>query len=261
MPITFSAERQSVAQYSLTNSSLATISNSAAAECQAFLKRGNLPTDDPDWLRGYFAGEAEHLRAYMLHEGSALAGIAHFLSRDWSLKCYLGELPIADFPLRRLLLLGPTPRFPDDQAAYDLLFSDLARSSHSCQAVFVADIPIRSYFWDYLQQSEVIRKHFLAYQPEPPSPHLILRFGRSFDEYMAKFSSKHRNSLRREVRKIREGSLGEMRFVRFESPQDVPVFLDGAVEVSKKTYQWTLHQRGLRLTDRVRQRLEGRSNG
>jgi hypothetical protein len=241
-------------QHTLVRSSLATITDASAAEYGAFLTAGNLPTDDAEWLRGYFAGELDNLIAYMLSDGGSLSGVAHFLKRDWPLKWHLGELRVASLPLQRLLLLGPTPHFPEDQAAFDLLFSELAKTAQSFQAVFVAEVPVESYFWKYLNESKVIGKHFLTHQPEAPSPYPILRFEGSFDDYMGKLP-KHRKNLTREVRKIWEGFLGEMRFVRFESPEEVPAFLSDAVELSKKTYQWVLHGRGLSATDLVRRRL------
>jgi CelD/BcsL family acetyltransferase involved in cellulose biosynthesis len=72
---------------------------------------------------------------------------------------------------------------------------------------------------------------------------------------MQKFSSKHRYNIRREIKKLRESPLGEMRLVRYESVEQVPAFVDLAVEISKKTYQWRVHQRGLSATDKVRRRL------
>ena len=57
-------------------------------------------------------------------------------------------------------------------------------------------------------------------------PHLLLQFEGTFDDYLKKFSRKHRHELRREVRRIREGALGEMHFIEYtradeieESPQ------------------------------------------
>jgi CelD/BcsL family acetyltransferase involved in cellulose biosynthesis len=72
---------------------------------------------------------------------------------------------------------------------------------------------------------------------------------------MGKFSSKHRKNLLREVKKLRDGALGEMRLVRCESPEEVPAFLEKAFEVSRKTYQWTLCQRGLSATELIRMRV------
>jgi CelD/BcsL family acetyltransferase involved in cellulose biosynthesis len=57
------------------------------------------------------------------------------------------------------------------------------------------------------------------------------------------------------MKKLREGALGQMRLARFETPEEVSAFLEQAVKVSRKTYQWTLHQRGLSATDLLRRRL------
>jgi CelD/BcsL family acetyltransferase involved in cellulose biosynthesis len=73
---------------------------------------------------------------------------------------------------------------------------------------------------------------------------------------MRKFSSRHRNTLQQKVRRLREGSLGDLRLLRYELPAEVGPFLDHAVAISRKTYQWQLHQRGLSATDLLRKRLE-----
>jgi hypothetical protein len=77
----------------------------------------------------------------------------------------------------------------------------------------------------------------------------------TYDQYLSKFNSKHRNTIGRKIRKLREGALGEMRLVRYEAPEEVDTFLDQATEVSRKTYQWTLHGRGLSATGLLRERL------
>jgi hypothetical protein len=72
---------------------------------------------------------------------------------------------------------------------------------------------------------------------------------------MKKFSTKHRHNLKREVKRIREGLLGPMRFAQYTKPEEVSAFLDAAVELSKKTYQWNLHQRGLSATEVLKSRM------
>jgi hypothetical protein len=47
-----------------------------------------------------------------------------------------------------------------------------------------------------------------------------------------------------------------MRLVRYESPEEVETFLQHAVAISRKTYQWQLHQRGLSAIDLIRPRLQ-----
>jgi hypothetical protein len=212
------------------------------------------PMLDPDWLRGYFASQTDALRFYSLHQGDRMCGLVPFLRRDWSMPWHVGAWKVADFPLSRLRLLGSMPTFPEDETAYDLLFRELAKPNQGYDTVFLEDVPLDSYLWKYLQESPLIRRSFLPYAPDAPSRRLLLRFDGTFEQYMGKFSSKHRKNLQREVRKLREGALGEMRLVRFEAPEEVPGFLDAAFELSKRTYQWALYQRGLSATELIRER-------
>jgi len=209
---------------------------------------------DPGWLKGYFEGQTSNLRLYSLFHSGSLCGVAPFLRRDWPLKWHLGELCVATFPLTRLRLLGGPLAFPDDETACDLLFSRVL-SDGGFDALFLDELPVDSFLWKYLWTSKFIRDSFLLYQPDAISPHPILNIEGTFDEYMSKFSAKHRKNLLRSIKKLRDGALGEMRFVRYESPDEVDAFLKPAVEISRKTYQWQLHQRGLSATDLLQKRL------
>ena len=213
------------------------------------------PLYDPVWLRGYFAGQLEKLDAYMLYGDGSLCGVVPFLLKQWPLRLQLGEISVAKLPLTRLRLLGGTLNLPEDITAYDLLFRELMKAACEFDVIQLEEVPIDSFLWDYLQTSPLIRTAFRRYVPDPPTPHLYLRFETSFEQYMKKFSAKHRHNLKREVKRIREGVLGPMRFVRYTQPDEVDSFLIDAVELSKKTYQWNLHQRGLSATDLLRQRM------
>jgi CelD/BcsL family acetyltransferase involved in cellulose biosynthesis len=214
------------------------------------------PLQDPDWLKGFFEGQADNLRFYSLHRGGDLCGLVPFLRRDWPMALHLGPWRLAELPLRRLRLLGSTVNLPDEDAAYDLVFRELAKPGSGYDTVFLEDVPIDSYLWGYLHRSPLIRSSFLTYEPDRPSPRLLIRVEGTFDEYMGKFSGKHRKNLLREVKKLREGALGEMRLVRFESPGDAGVFLERAFELSRKTYQWSQYQRGLSATDLIAARVK-----
>lgn len=244
-------------QYLLRCHGLGAADDPAVSEWRSFHRErsGDDPMLDPDWLRGYFDGQIGNLRFYSVYRRGELSGLVPFLKRDWPMPWHLGAWRVAQFPLTRLRLLGSTVNLPENDAAYDLLFKDLARANSGYDAVFLEDLPLDSYLWSYLQRSPLIRRNFLTYSPDPPSSRLLLRFSGSFEDYMGKFSSKHRKNLQREVRKLREGALGEMRFVRYENPDDVGFFLENAFELSSRTYQWTVYQRGLSAKDLIRSRV------
>lgn len=244
-------------QYRLQRIPLCQAGDSILADWRSLRARqeSDAPLHDPEWLRGYFQDYTDQLFVYALYRSGGLCGVASFLQRDWPLKWHLGHYAVARFPLTRLRLLGEVLGVADEEAAYDQIFSELAASHPGVDAISLEEIPLDSFLWRYLSGSELVRKRFLLYQPEPPSPHLILRVEGSFEQYMGKFSSKHRKNLNRAVRKIRQGELGEMQFVRFERPEEVSEFLEQAVAISRKTYQWVLHGRGLSATDLLRKRL------
>jgi hypothetical protein len=212
------------------------------------------PTHNPEWVKGYFADELENLSTYSVSQSNSVVGTVFFLLLNWPRTWYLGEFAIADLPLKRLRMLGGDIGIPDDAAAYDALFAELqTRPDYDC--LYFEEVPTASFLWKYLHTDEKIRHRFVAYQPEPPAPRPILQLGESFEGYMQKFSPKHRNTIRRKIKKLGESPFGQMRLVRYESPDQVPEFLDQAIEVSRKTYQWKIHQRGLSATETVRRRL------
>lgn len=239
---------------SLVSSTIDTAPPDLVAKWRVFGNSSLSPMHNADWLKGYFDGQTRNLRVYSLLEAGALRGFAPFLVRDWPLKWYLGELCVGSFPLRRMRLLGGSLAFPENEAFCDLLLSRIL-SDGGFDALLFEEIPVDSFFWKYLNTSSLIRNSFLPYQPEAASRHPILHINGTFAEYMGKFSSKHRNTLQRKVRKLRDFSGGDMRLGRYESPADVAAFFDVAVEISRKTYQWKLHQRGLSEIDMLRERL------
>lgn len=67
----------------------------------------------------------------------------------------------------------------------------------------------------------------------------------TFDEYLAKFSSKSRSTLRRKVRKYADICRGNTDFRVYRSSQEIREFFQLAREVSAKTYQERLLAKGL----------------
>jgi hypothetical protein len=245
-----------------------TVDEAFMAEWRGFSQARTAPPElqDPDWLRCYYKGqpnvafhERNDITVYALYADGRLCGVAPFISRMWPLYCQFAELTLAKFPLRRFRLIGGALDFPEDPAAYDLLFSELATQlsaqTSDFDTLYLDGIPLESFLWKYLQESKIIGSRFLAYQPEPAKPHLLLRFAGTFQDYMGKFSAKHRKNINREIKRLKTGDLGQFQFVRYELPEEVPTFLEQAVKLSQKTYQWILLHRGLDDPNLLRHRL------
>jgi hypothetical protein len=248
---------QPAGPYSLRFDSLAGAPDSLLSQWASFRQFHSQddPMKDPEWLHGYFDGQTQDVRFYSLYDGGRLCGLAPFLRTAWPMQWHVGHWTVAKCPLVRLRLLGNGLEFPANEAAYDSLFRELASQEKSFDAVYLEEVPIDSFLWRYLHQSELIRESFFLYQPKAATPRPMLRVDGSFQQYMGKFNSKHRNTINRKIKKLRDGVLGEMHLVRYESAADAPVFLEQAIEISRKTYQWTRYGRGLSDVDRVRRRL------
>jgi hypothetical protein len=245
-----------------------TVDEAFMAEWRGFSQARTAPPElqDPDWLRCYYKGqpnvafhERNDITVYALYADGRLCGVAPFISRMWPLYCQFAELTLVKFPLRRFRLIGGALDFPEDPAAYDLLFNELATQlsaqTSDFDTLYLDGIPLESFLWKYLQESKIIGSRFLAYQPEPAKPHLLLRFAGTFQDYMGKFSAKHRKNINREIKRLKTGDLGQFQFVRYELPEEVPTFLEQAVKLSQKTYQWILLHRGLDDPNLLRHRL------
>ena len=112
----------------LERASLANPSQVFLSDWKAFEAKSipDSPTQDPDWVRGYFLEDLDNVTSYLLYDGAgSVCGSASFLLKDWPMKLHLGEVPIAELPLRRLRLLGGSPALPEDESLYDLLFREL----------------------------------------------------------------------------------------------------------------------------------------
>jgi hypothetical protein len=248
---------QPVQTVRLEGASLAAPSESFLSDWKTFEanRLPDSPLQDPDWLRGYFLEDLDRITSYLLYDGSrSVCGGASFLLKDWPLKLHLGELKIAELPLRRLRFLGGAPALPEDESLYDLLFRELIRTL-GYDALYFTQVPVGSFLWKYLTTSSLIRASFYRYKPEDPSLHSLLRFGASFEEYMKNnFSKHHRRTLRRQVTRFQEEAPAPVRLVRYTRPEEVGQFLEAAIQLSRKTYQWNLHGRGLRATERIGRR-------
>lgn len=74
--------------------------------------------------------------------------------------------------------------------------------------------------------------------------HYIAMSGSSYDDYLARFSSKTRSTLRRKGRKLAKDA-GDYSITQHRTPAEVERFLEAAVPLSAKTYQARLLDAGL----------------
>ncbi len=235
---------------------LTDVSSTLTREWEQFLERNRSSSlvHNPDWLREHFGEEKGTVFVYFLYHGDLLQGLAPFVFKNWPVKCQIGEITVANLPLRRLCVLGGAVLLPDDQNAYELLFRELLLTE-DFDALYLEDTPVDSFLWKFSQSSPSMTNSFWHYVPDAPAPRILLRLEGDFEDYITKFSSKHRKNLKRTVRLFEEQAPGEIELVRIKRPDEVSSFIEQAVEISRKTYQWKLLGLGLRSPEAINQYL------
>jgi hypothetical protein len=82
-----------------------------------------------------------------------------------------------------------------------------------------------------------MRPFFLLYEPEGVRRSHLLRLPERFADYLARFRSKKRYNLQRQVRLLRGHFAGGLRLERVTRPDEVPAFLAAAREVETESWQ------------------------
>src|ERR1017187_4520245 len=240
--------------YRLERVELEHASPAVFVEWSEFLKHkpSDSPMHDAQWLRECLEEDRGNIFVYLLYSGDSLCGLAPFLVKNWPVKWQIGEIALARLPLKRLCLLGGAPHFPGETATYELVFRELLGAKNLVDARYLEDVVLDPFFWKFAEINPVVVRSLSRYMPEPPGPRMLLRLEGSFEEYMGRFSSKHRQTLRRKARKFQDMAPGETRSTRFTAVEDVDSFVELALEISRKTYQWTLLGGGLRNPEKLK---------
>lgn len=82
----------------------------------------------------------------------------------------------------------------------------------------------------------------------------------SLDQYLAKFSSKSRSTLKRKIKKFAEASGGEIDCREYRTPNEMKTFYPLARQLSRRTYQERLLDAGLPDTGEFEQRMLEQAN-
>ena len=78
----------------------------------------------------------------------------------------------------------------------------------------------------------------------------------SYEEYLKKFSSKTRSTIKRKIKKFANFCGGEIRWKQYQQPEEMSEFFEYARLISKKTYQEKLFDAGLPEDDDYLKNLE-----
>ena len=121
---------------------------------------------------------------------------------------------------------------------YNALFRAIHRGFPGCDCLFIWAVFRDSYLWEYLENSAEARALWQPYLPDRPVGHYLLSLPSTFADYLAKFTSKSRHNLKRQVANFqRLGSPLEL--VRVDSPGQASEFVQSATAVAAASWQQT----------------------
>jgi hypothetical protein len=200
--------------------------------------------NNPEWLLRLYANEKDRVLVYLLENDRGIVGVAPFALDPITLNCQLADFHLASIPIRRLTLLGYSPSIPENEAAYGALFRQLIADRRDYDAIFLQYLKVDSYMWRFIRQHLAVHKHFQRYSRLGPMPHPLLRFGGSFEQYMQKFSSKHRGNHSRAMKRLEKK--GKVELVRVTRKHQIDAYVDAMLKVSAHSWQFNTHNWGTR---------------
>jgi CelD/BcsL family acetyltransferase involved in cellulose biosynthesis len=118
---------------------------------------------------------------------------------------------------RAVNILGSRPLLPADAESHDLLFEALLRSFPECGMIRMESVPTEGFLWRYLYSSSLIRGACYVHHPNRVRQCHVIPIPARLDQYLARFRSKRRYNLRRQVRLLRGQCGGQLDLRRVES--------------------------------------------
>jgi hypothetical protein len=182
---------------------------------------------------------------------STLNGFAVLFRQQRPIAFRLGEAPLLQIPLIRHelwagpLIVGDNP----DVRAYASVVREFMESFVSMiapgEALSIEGVPTDGELYRFVLSDREFRRSFIVLPLGAPFAHQFINMPDSMDEYLKQMGKRSRKSLQYSHRKLRK-DFDDVRLMCCEADTSIDEFLDHAIEISKKTYQWRLLGLGLR---------------
>lgn len=201
----------------------------------------------PQWLAHCQARSPEksHSLLAMRDADGALVGVAPVVVEQYALNVSVNFRSLLKMRCLCARVLGGEPWAETDDERFDALFRDLESEFRQCEGILLPMLPVDGACWRYLQRSKSVQEKYLVYSPEPACKYRLALLPATFVEYAQQFKAKHRQTLRREVKRLDAHCGGRLRLSRFETPAEAIDFARLAAQVERGSWQ---HRR---VSDRI----------
>lgn len=206
---------------------------------------------DPRWVAALADQDEKHARIYVLREHDRLAGLATFLVHPSAIRLALGELTIFSRRVHRLNAFA-TPLVQtggDRQAEITSLGKLLVRiraDMNRDEVIFLESVAEGTAMFDLVSEVPALPGGFHALQNGKLYRHRFATVTGSLDAYLGQLGARTRADLRTNRKRFIAHVRQNYRTRCFRADFEVPEFLDVAMELSRKTYQYRLLGSGLR---------------
>ena len=206
---------------------------------------------DFDWVMANYAAISGALNIWLCNQGNSIVGYAPVTITPAKLRPSIGDLTVASWHIERHTVVG-CPLYADSvsdqkQRLTLSLLTLIRRTLPPSGVLFLLGARADSALFDVLGDRSLRPPFFIAGHG-PLYNRRLVRLPDTFDAYLAGLSKKTRMNVRRYKRKINKVATKQIRLSRYVTVEDVEPFLDVAVPLSRKTYQWK--KLGLGLHDR-----------
>ena len=218
---------------------------------------------DFDWVLGGIARDGSATCIWLCQEENEVAGYAPLTIHPSRLNLCLGETALASLRIIRHTLIGcplfaPAVREHEAQLTASLVAA-IRRTLPHHGVLFLLGARADSALFASLGKRDT-EIHFLIQNYGLVYLRRLICLPNSYKDYIAGLGKNTRYNMGRHHRKLLSAATEDITLGRFTTCSDVWTFLDAAIPVSRKTYQWKnlglgLHDRPL-LTRRLRAAAE-----
>lgn len=205
---------------------------------------------DPRWVATLAHGGDKHVERFVLEQSGTSAGWATFLVHPSALRIIaLGEWTLYARRIRRHTLFAPPLLDPDlvtdDAASLLTLFEQLRDQLNPDEALFLEAVVDGSPLAGLLTNDSPLRRQYHILEYGERYAHRYIDFTGDYTQYLGQLSASTRSDLKR-TRKRFIAEVGGYRTVCYRDPNEIGAFLDAAMAVSTRTYQYKQLRGGLR---------------
>ena len=204
---------------------------------------------DPRWLAALADGSDKHVEGFVLEQAGIRAGSAVFLVHPSALRIALSDWTLYSHPIRRYTLFAPPAMESDlvtnESAGLLTLFEQLRDQLNPNEALFLEAVADGSPLAELLAEGSPLRKQYHILQYGERYTHRYIDFTGDYAHYLGQLSASTRGDLKR-TRKRFIAETAVYRTVCYRGSDEVGAFLDAAMAVSARTYQYKLLGGGLR---------------